>query len=207
MSEAVRLAYEAKAEEYAGRFGTMAAVNQLDRTLVTAWAQGISGNILDAGCGPGHWTGFLKDQGCDVEGVDLVQRFVDAARRSFPQAVFRRASLDNLGAGDGHLAGILAWYSLIHLSPGELQCALAEFARCLSPGGSVLLGFFDGPAGETFPHAVAPAYTWSVDRMRSELAAAGLEVAEAHVRGDPGNRPHAAVVAHKSVVREGLESR
>ncbi|OAE03562.1 class I SAM-dependent methyltransferase [Arthrobacter sp. OY3WO11] len=206
MGEAVRVAYEAKADEYAERFGTMAAVHQSDRDLVAGWAQGISGHIIDAGCGPGHWTGFLKDLGCDIEGVDLVARFIDAARTSFPQAMFRTASLDNLGSRDGQLAGILAWYSVIHLPPGELHVALAEFARCLRPGGTVVLGFFDGPAGEAFPHAVAPAHTWSVAAMRSDLAAEGLEVTEAHVRSEPGCRPHAAVVARKLGVREGAET-
>ncbi|MBD1544477.1 hypothetical protein G9E11_19985 [Arthrobacter sp. IA7] len=58
-----------------------------------------------------------------------------------------------MGVPDGHLAGILAWYSLIHFEPAELPLILGEFARCVKPGGSVLLGFFDGPAGEPFPHA------------------------------------------------------
>lgn len=93
-------------------------------------------------CGPGHWSAFLRSHGADVEGVDLVPSFIEQARLRFPETTFRVGSFTELGADDGQLGGILAWYSLIHLRPGELQPTLGEFGRCISLGGSVLVGFF-----------------------------------------------------------------
>ena len=43
-------------------------------------------------------------------------------------------SMTDLDVGDGAVAGILAWYSLIHLPPPDLDGVLAAFRRLLAPG-------------------------------------------------------------------------
>jgi ubiquinone/menaquinone biosynthesis C-methylase UbiE len=191
----VQNAYATRAAEYTALFGSTGAAHEQDQRLIAGWAKSLRGSAIDAGCGPGHWTAFLANHGIEVEGVDLVPFFIEQARRRFPSARFRVATLRALEVPDGHLAGILAWYSLIHFEPAELPLILGQFARCTKPGGSVLLGFFDGPAGEPFPHAVTAACSWSVDAMSQHLAAAGFEVHEAHVRNEPEGRPHAAIIA------------
>jgi hypothetical protein len=60
------------------------------------------------------------------------------------------------------------------------------------------MGFFDGPDGEAFPHAVTTAYFRSTDAMADRLDRAGFEVLEVHRRADPGRRPHAAMIARRS---------
>jgi SAM-dependent methyltransferase len=194
----VREAYTRRAAEYTALFGSMSAVHDLDRQLVAGWAARLSGPVVDAGCGPGHWTDFLRRQGCDAEGVDLVPTFIAQAQRRFPGVPFRVASLDDLGLPTAHAGGVLAWYSLIHVEPAHVPSVLAEFARCTAPGGGLLLGLFEGPRLEAFPHAVTTAYFWPVDEMTQHLAAAGFEVDEVHTRTDPGTRPLAALVAHRS---------
>ncbi|MDQ0618858.1 class I SAM-dependent methyltransferase [Arthrobacter globiformis] len=191
----VQDAYAARAAKYTALFGSAEKAHGSDQRLMSHWAQSLSGPAIDAGCGPGHWTAFLANHGIEVEGIDLVPLFIEEARRRFAAPQFRVATLRALGVPDGHLAGILAWYSLIHFEPAELPVVLSEFARCISPGGSILLGFFEGSAGEPFPHAVATAYYWSVDAMSQHLVTAGFEVQEVHVRAEPENRPHAAIIA------------
>lgn len=107
-------------------------------------------------CGPGQWTNFIQTLGVSVEGVDLVPEFVDEARGRYPGVAFRVGCLDMLEVPDRSVAGILAWYSVIHTPPDEIDCALTEFARCIAPYGSLLLGFFEGHVIEAFPHAVTP---------------------------------------------------
>ena len=79
-SSHVLSAYSARAEEYAAALGRMAATAEADRELIARWARGCRGRIVDAGCGPGHWTAYLHDLGLEVEGVDPVERFVKIAR-------------------------------------------------------------------------------------------------------------------------------
>ena len=175
--------------------GAIDDMHELDRNRIEHWAQEISGRIIDAGCGPGHWTNSLHKRGADISGIDLVPEFIERARLRFPDVSFQVSSLRALEDADGSLHGVLAWYSLIHLPPAELPPVLSELARVLSPQGHLLVGFFDGGPAEPFDHAVAPAYYWSVDQMRSLLHDAGFRVFDTEARQDSGSRPHAAISA------------
>jgi ubiquinone/menaquinone biosynthesis C-methylase UbiE len=191
----VRDAYSERADEYVDILGSTDSVHTADRELVSTWSQGIDGPVVDAGCGPGQWTSFLHERGAEIEGIDLVPQFIVRAKERFPDVPFRVGRLEALNVPDGSLAGVLSWYSIIHMVPAEVGAALREFARCLEPGGSLLLGFFEGPVVESFAHAVVTAYRWPVDEMRRELGAAGFETIETYTRTGPGYRPHAAIVA------------
>lgn len=198
--EEVLHAYGARAAEYESLFGSVEDMDELDRRRIERWATGLGGTglngpVLDAGCGPGHWTRFLLGKGLDAAGVDLVPEFIRSARSRFPDVPFRVASLRALDLPDGHHAGVLAWYSLIHFAPTELPSVIVELRRVLQPRGRLLVGFFEGESGEPFDHAVTTAYYWSVDGMGAMLRDAGFEVRDVESRHDPGRRPHAAIAA------------
>lgn len=194
-SQVVREAYESRAIEYTKVLGSIEAMSPVDLVAIEGWFRGIEGRIVDAGCGPGHWTAHLRNLGADIEGVDMVPAFIDGARSRFPETTFRLGDLDALPVQSASLAGILAWYSVIHLSPELLPATIQEFTRCLAPGGSLLLGFFEGQQVETFDHAVTTAYFWPVEEMARLLADAGFEITEVRTRADPGARPHAAIAS------------
>ena len=196
----VAAAYARRSVEYADRFGSVSAAHPADRELVDRWVAGVDGRVLDAGCGPGHWTQHLAGRGADVHGVDLVPEFVAHARSRYPGVRFDVGDIDALAEPDGSVAGILCWYSTIHHPAERMPVALAEIARTLRLGGTLLLGYFDadGASVEAFDHVVAPAYRWPLPRMRSALEQHGLEVVETHRRTGPGHRPHAAVLCRRT---------
>lgn len=169
-------AYDRRAEEYISAAGSLVQMDERDRDVIARWRDATVGDLLDAGCGPGHWTEFLHDRHRAVSGIDISEQMVAAARRRFPHLPVEHASLRALPFVDRSLGGILAWYSLIHTPPDDVPAVLAEFARVIAPGGSILIGFFDGEARMPFDHAVAPAFFWSVDALASMLTAAGFEV-------------------------------
>ncbi|PPF21791.1 hypothetical protein C5C31_08280 [Rathayibacter rathayi] len=93
------------------------------------------------------------------------------------------------------LAGVLAWYSLIHLPPAELTHAIAAIAERLRPVGGLVIGFFEGPRTEVFAHAVTPAWFHPLAAMRALAEQAGLEVTHALRRSAPGARDHGELIA------------
>ncbi len=140
----VSRAYGARSAEYIELFGEIDAAAEADRNAVLAWARGITGPIIDVGCGPGQWTHFLREHELDVEGVDPTPEFVVAAQRRYPGIRFRIGRAERLDVDAESLGGILAWYSLIHTDPELIDSALTGFARCVRPGGGLALGFFEG---------------------------------------------------------------
>jgi len=195
---AIRAAYTARAADYISHFSRIEVAARQDREQLVTWARGVDGGILDVGCGPGQWANHLSEHGVRVEGIDPVPAFIDEARRRYPDVSYRVGQADRLGVDDASLGGVLAWYSLIHTDPAEIGGLLAEFARCVRPGGGLALGFFEGPELAPFDHAVTTAYFWPMHRLAAEVERAGFAVVDTHARTDPGARRHGAIVAERS---------
>ena len=116
-----------------------------------------------------------KALGADVTGIDLVGEFIDHARANFPGPEFRLGSMTELDVPDHSVAGILSWYSTIHLPPQELGHVLTEFRRMLTPSGRLVIGFFDSDDEvAAFDHKVLTAYRWPVDEFAALLTKAGF---------------------------------
>ncbi|WP_222844474.1 class I SAM-dependent methyltransferase [Saccharomonospora sp. CUA-673] len=199
-TERTSRAYGHRAVEYIDLLGTVDALAEPDRAFVGAWADDLgSGRILDVGCGPGQWTQWLHERGLSVSGVDPTPEFVEHARSRYPDVDFTVGSGESLAVTDASLSGILAWYSLIHTPPEHVDVILTEFARCVEPGGGLLVGFFEGPESAPFDHAVATAYYWPVDALARRIERAGFTVTARETRVDPGHRPHGALAAVRGV--------
>ena len=193
----VTSSYSRRAAEYIDLLGSMDAVHPSDRQLVDSWIDAVEGRVLDAGCGPGHWTGYIAAHGLDVRGIDVVPAFIDHARAIHPGVRFDVESLEHLGEADASLGGVLSWYSTIHHHPSRIKEPIAEFARVLKPGGFIVLGFFDGESVEAFDHAVHLAYRWPPPALHAVLEEHGFEVIETHRRTGVGHRALGAIVARR----------
>jgi SAM-dependent methyltransferase len=194
----VRDAYGALSQAYVDRFGSVESTHDDDLARITRWAEPLEGPVLDAGCGPGQMSGHLHALGLDVRGIDLVPEFIKHARAAYPEVRFEVGSMTDLDLPDGALAGVLAWYSLIHLAPAEIDLVLRELRRVLAPGGSLLIGFFEHPGDvpQAFAHKVVDAFAWPADVMVNRLRSAGFEEIDRWTRPATGMaRPHAALAA------------
>ena len=193
----VKDAYAKRSAEYISWFGSIEAAAESDRELVLAWAQSVDGRIIDIGCGPGQWSSYLSERGVAVEGVDPVPEFIDHARRQHPGVTYRVGSADRIAVESSSLGGVLAWFSLIHVGPDEIDAPLTEFARCVRPGGGLAIGFFEGPELVPFDHAVTTAYFWPVGLLASRVERAGFEVTDVRTRTDAGARPQGTMLAQR----------
>jgi len=143
-------------------------------------AAGLSGTVVDVGCGTGHITHDLSARGLDVVGLDPSAAMLTLAQRRYPEIRWRLgdASLGELPGDHRRLAGILARFSLIHVEPETVPGILSIWAARMQQGAHVMVAFQcsedpDRPVRE-FDHRVARAWRWHPDVMAATLAGAGL---------------------------------
>lgn len=160
--------------------GTEISVSDPDRAVIEPWAAAVDGPILDVGAGTGRWSGHLAGLGHSVEGLEPSDRLITLARAKHPAVTFHNDSIEDLARYDTRWDGILAWYSMIHMSPEELSHALAILRARLSDGGSLLMSFFSGPRLEAFDHPIAAAYRWPMNGMVEALTETGFDVIAQH---------------------------
>jgi SAM-dependent methyltransferase len=197
--EQVRQAYGSVADLYIELFGSRQKVHAEDLAFIGRHLMGQPGPVLDLGCGPGHMTDYLRSLDVDATGIDIVPEFIVHARAAHPGGRYQLGSMENLDVVDHSIAGILAWYSLIHLPPQRLDGVLAGFRRAMTPAGTLVIGVFDADELAAFDHKVVTAYRWPINQLSERLTRAGFTEIERLQRSSEA-RPHAAIAAHAAQV-------
>ncbi|TWS40707.1 SAM-dependent methyltransferase [Corynebacterium glutamicum] len=191
----VSKAYSSPTFDAEALLGTVISAEDPDRVLIEPWETGVDGVILDVGSGTGRWTGHLASLGHQIEGLEPATRLVELARQTHPSVTFHHGTITDLSDSPKRWAGLLAWYSLIHMDPGELPDALVALRMEVEDGGGLLMSFFSGPSLEPMYHPVATAYRWPLPELAQALETAGFQVTSSH--WDP-RFPHAYLTAEAS---------
>ena len=116
----------------------------------------------------------------------------------FRSPEFLLGSMTELDRPAHSVAGVLAWYSTIHLEPPELAGVLAGIRQLLAPGGTLVIGFFDSEDDVApFDHTVVTAHRWPADVLAERLVSAGFTELERRQRQSPTrpDRRYAAIAA------------
>lgn len=95
------------------------------------------GLVLDVGCAGGRDTETLIQQGFQVIGVDLVEKFLERARKRVPEATFVNQNLLELDYKDNTFDAIWAHAVLMHLKKADFNQIMKKFYRFLKPGGKI----------------------------------------------------------------------
>jgi len=191
--------YDGLAEAYDDLVRGSNSVDPLQTAMITAFADLVrsgpsEADVLDAGCGPGHWTDHLDRLGVPARGIDLSPAMIAIARRYRPDLNFDVGSMFELAATDASVAGVLAHFSLIHTPPRLVPVALAEFARVLVPGGILLIAgqitdTAEGSGWKPYDHKASPAYLWTLDVLADQLRHHGFaELARLRIAPPPQKR-------------------
>lgn len=177
----IRSAYDSASEAYAEAFIDELRHKPRDLELLQQFALSIGHGqqVLDLGCGPGHTTAQLDALGLTPIGIDLSPEMVAKATSLFPRLTFTVGDFFRLAQASDSVAGILAFYCIVHLSPDQLVPAFREMYRVLACDGTLLLSFHVGTEtirADNFlgTGAVLDFSLFSVNQVQSALVTAGF---------------------------------
>lgn len=107
-------------------------------------------SVLDVGCGDGRVFEVFKEKGVSYAGVDLSEDAVAKARARWAKevaegrAAFEAGDLLDLPVEDGRFDVVVAAGVLHHVPSATYRArAFAELARCVRPGGYVLIAVWN----------------------------------------------------------------
>ena len=130
-------------DSYAGRRGGM--YDRLEKKLIADFlpANTEGKQLLEIGCGTGHWSRFFSEYGFEVTGLDISERMINAAlQKNIANVSFLTV--------DGHLLpfdndsfDLTAAITTLEFVL-DAEAVLLEMIRCTRKPGRILLGVLNG---------------------------------------------------------------
>ncbi len=123
---------------------------------------------LDVGCGEGRFCRMLGALGISVVGVDPTNALLERARELDPQGVYHVGCAEALAFPAESFDLVVSYLTLIDIDDAE--GAIAEMARVLRPGGSLLIAniaSLETAAGEDYFYERAEWVQWRGIRVRN----------------------------------------
>jgi ubiquinone/menaquinone biosynthesis C-methylase UbiE len=138
--------YEMVAEEYAETFSGEHEKKPKDQEVLYRFSQEIGDRrpVWDFGCGPGQTAKYLKNLGIEISGLDLSEKILEQARSIHPEIHFRRGNILELEFENDSIAGVVAFYAIVHFTAEQVGRAFREVFRVLQPGGIFLFTYHIG---------------------------------------------------------------
>ena len=142
----VEKVYNKIAKEYAEAFLGEHEKKPKDREILCRFSQEIGDRrpVWDIGCGPGQTARYLKDLGTEISGLDLSEKILEQARKIHPDIPFRKGNILELEFENDSIAGVVAFYAIVHFTGEQVRTAFREVFRVLQPGGIFLFTYHIG---------------------------------------------------------------
>jgi ubiquinone/menaquinone biosynthesis C-methylase UbiE len=138
--------YDTVAKEYAETFSGEHEKKPKDQEILRRFSKEIEDKkpVWDFGCGPGQTAKYLKDLGIEISGLDLSEKILEQARTIHPEINFRKGNILELEFDDDSIAGVVAFYAMVHFTEEQAGIAFREIFRVLQPGGLFLFTYHIG---------------------------------------------------------------
>jgi SAM-dependent methyltransferase len=120
-----------------GEAGDYGRLYVLDAPMTERVRRLKAGRALDVGCGEGRFCRILRREGFDPVGLDPTLALLDAARAKDSGGVYVEGRAEALDFADASFDLVVSCLSLIDIEHAEQ--AIAEMARVLKPGGTLLV--------------------------------------------------------------------
>lgn len=119
--------------------GSQDAIRARVADYVPLFKDGVTGPVLDVGCGRGELLALLKEAGVSARGIDVNAEMVALCKERGLEAVQADALSHLESLEDGSLAGLAAIQVVEHLEPGYLARFLGAAFEKLRPGAAIVL--------------------------------------------------------------------
>jgi ubiquinone/menaquinone biosynthesis C-methylase UbiE len=138
--------YDTVAREYAETFSGEHEKKPKDQEILHRFSREIGDRrpVWDFGCGPGQTTKYLKNLGIEISGLDLSEKILEQARTIHPEIHFRKGNILELEFENDSIAGVVAFYAIVHFTEEQVEIAFREVFRVLQPGGIFLFTYHIG---------------------------------------------------------------
>jgi ubiquinone/menaquinone biosynthesis C-methylase UbiE len=142
----VETQYDFIAKEWAEAFAREHERKPKDQEILQRFSQEIGDRrpVLDFGCGPGNTTKYLKNLGMEISGMDLSEGMIEQARKTHPGLHFQKGNILETQFDNNSIAGVVAFYAIIHFTKEQIPIAFREVFRILQAGGIFLLTYHVG---------------------------------------------------------------
>ena len=144
--EKVENVYDAVAEQYTETFSGEHDKKPKDQEILHRFSREIGDQkpVWDFGCGPGQTAEYLKNLGLKISGLDLSGKILEQARTLHPEIHFRRGNILELEFENDSIAGVVAFYAIVHFTEEQVERAFLEIFRVLQPNGIFLFTYHIG---------------------------------------------------------------
>jgi len=138
--------YDNVAKEYAETFFGEHEKKPKDQEMLHRFLQEIGNRrpVWDFGCGPGQTAKYLKNLGIGISGLDLSEKILEQARIIHPEIHFRKGNILELKFENDSIAGVVAFYAIVHFTEEQVGIAFREIFRVLQSGGIFLFTYHIG---------------------------------------------------------------
>jgi SAM-dependent methyltransferase len=191
-----------------------------DHTSDTWWIEGTErfvtslptgASVLDAGCGAGTKSKYLRSKGLHVVGIDFSEKMIEIAKREVPDARFYVIDIKDLRSLSETFDGILAQAVLLHIPKAEFVSVLKELKSKLQVGGYLYLavkGKRDGGIDEETKTENDYGYDYkrffsyyTIDEIKTGISEIGMSVCYEHA-ADVGHTTWIQVIAQNKIPTE-----
>lgn len=119
-------------------------IDKLEKSIIAGFLKKLTvKNILEIGCGTGHWSDFLAQNGFSLTATDISEEMLKTAKsKNIKNVVFKQGDVLNLEYADESIENIIAITSLEF--SGNLEKAFEEIYRVLKPSGYFICAGLNG---------------------------------------------------------------
>jgi ubiquinone/menaquinone biosynthesis C-methylase UbiE len=117
-------------------YGRYQMFDEIDRILCTLPK---GANVLDLGCGTGHFSEYIKTLGYEVTGLDPSTKMLDYARNNFPDITFIEGYSNALPFADASFDLVISIEVLRYLDTKIVLESYNDIYRVLKPNGKMFI--------------------------------------------------------------------